>query len=87
MALAAASAFSCGATSYVYEGRLYRADRDLATVSSVDVVEGEPAGQCPPVCLVQDTGHGGKAVYVRREQRGMTHANARAVPTVTHRSP
>lgn len=59
-------AWACGDTaSHVYEGRLYREDRGcLATKSSVDVVEGERAGECAPTCLVQPLAGGGRAVYV-----------------------
>jgi hypothetical protein len=58
---------ACGDPSYVYEGQLYRSDRDcLATVSSVDVVSGDRdrARVCPPVCLVQTSFDAERVVYV-----------------------
>jgi hypothetical protein len=53
--------------THVYLGRLYVQDRDcVATTSSMDVVEGEPAPEtCAPTCFVQRTDPArGKPVYV-----------------------
>src|SRR5690606_21990228 len=56
---------ACGEPSHVYLGRLYRVDRDcVATVSSVDVVDGEEPGTCGPVCLIQTTFDAERVVYV-----------------------
>jgi hypothetical protein len=56
---------ACGEPSHVYLGRLYRVDRDcVATVSSVDVVDGEEPGTCEPVCLVQTTFDAERVIYV-----------------------
>jgi hypothetical protein len=48
---------ACGETTHVYSGRLYVQDRDcVATTSSIEVVEGDPAPEtCAPACLVQRT--------------------------------
>lgn len=56
-AVFAALAVACGDASYVYTGHLYVEARDcLGTVTSVDVVSGDPAADtCAPVCLVQKT--------------------------------
>jgi hypothetical protein len=52
-------------TSHILQGRLYIDARDcLGTPSSVDVVSGADPGTCPAACLVQNTGEGGRAVYV-----------------------
>jgi hypothetical protein len=59
------SLHACGDASHIYEGRLYREDRQcLATKSSVDVVEGEAPGDCGARCLVQRTTDGSRAIYV-----------------------
>ena len=57
---------ACGETTHVYTGRLYVEDRGcLGTPSSIEVVEGDPAGTCAPTCLVQRTTPDGKRpVYV-----------------------
>lgn len=63
--LAASVALGCGEASHVFEGRLFVEGRQcLGTTSSVDVVAGERPGSCEPVCLVQPTGDGGRAIYV-----------------------
>lgn len=62
-----ASIVACGETTHVYAGRLYVDDRDcVATKSSIEVVEGDPAPEsCAPACLVQRTTPDGKRpVYV-----------------------
>ncbi len=67
LALAAAVlALACGENTHVYAGRLYVESRDcLGTTSSIEVVEGDPAGTCTPRCLVQrTTPDGGRSVYV-----------------------
>lgn len=65
LAVVACILHACGDPSHVYEGRLYRDDRDcLGTPSSVDVVTGDDPGTCAPVCLVQRTFDGGRAYYV-----------------------
>lgn len=57
--------FACGEHSHIYEGRLYRSDRDcLGTTSSVDVVSGEAPAACPPTCLAQAHADGGRSIYV-----------------------
>jgi hypothetical protein len=58
---------ACGDTTHVYSGRLYVEERDcVATDSSIEVVEGDPAPKsCAPACLVQRTTPDGKRpVYV-----------------------
>lgn len=63
LALAAA----CGEPSHVFQGRLFREDanrRCLGTTASVDVVEGDPPGTCPAVCLAQSHTDGGRSLYV-----------------------
>lgn len=62
-----ASIAACGETTHVFSGRLYRDDRDcVATKSSIEVVEGDPAPEtCAPTCLVQrTTPEGSRPVYV-----------------------
>jgi hypothetical protein len=62
-----ASIAACGDTTHVFSGRLYVDGRDcVATRSSIEVVEGEPAPEsCAPACLVQRTTPDGKRpVYV-----------------------
>lgn len=55
-AIVAALLVACGENTHVYTGRLYVEGRDcLATTSSIEVVEGDLPGSCPPVCLVQRT--------------------------------
>jgi hypothetical protein len=63
--LLALALFACDDPTHVYEGRLYRADRDcLATTSSVDVVNGDRPGDCGTQCLSQSLRDGGHAVYI-----------------------
>lgn len=58
---------ACGEPSHVYDGRLFLEHRRcLGTTVSVDVVEGEPPGDCGPVCLAQPQRDGGRAIYVSR---------------------
>jgi hypothetical protein len=60
---------ACGETTHVYSGRLYVEDRDcVATTSSIEVVEGDPAPDtCAPACLVQrTTPDGTRPVYVSK---------------------
>ncbi len=65
VALLVAYALACGAPTHVYEGRLYVERRAcLGTTASVDVVEGDRAGECGPTCLTQPEQDGGRAVYV-----------------------
>ena len=72
-AIAAAGAIMCimHATackddgSHIFVGSLYLEDRHcLGTPSSVDVVTGDPPGDCNPVCLRQTRSEGGHAIYV-----------------------
>jgi hypothetical protein len=65
--LAALAFAACGETTHVFSGRLYVDDRDcVATKSSIEVVEGDPAAEnCAPTCLVQrTTPDGRRPVYV-----------------------
>lgn len=59
---------SCEAASHIYTGRLFVEARDcLGTEASVDVVSGDSAGTCDPVCLVRandPNADGGRSVYV-----------------------
>lgn len=58
---------ACGDTTHVYSGRLYVEQRDcMATSSSIEVVEGDPAANdCAPTCLVQtSTPDGRRPAYV-----------------------
>ena len=56
---------ACGDPSHIYEGQLFRTDRDcLGTPSSVDVVSGDDPGICEAKCLVQTNRDGTKAYYV-----------------------
>ena len=58
---------ACGDNTHVFSGRLYVVDRDcVATKSSIEVVEGDPAPEnCAPTCLVQrTTPNGARPVYV-----------------------
>ena len=67
IALAAFGACGPEGGTHVFTGRLYVQDRDcVATASSMDVVEGEPAPEtCAPTCLVQRTDPGrARPVYV-----------------------
>jgi hypothetical protein len=62
-----ASMMACGETTHVFSGRFYVEDRDcLATPSSIEVVEGDPAPEtCAPTCLVQrSTPDGKRPAYV-----------------------
>lgn len=60
-------ALACGDPSHVYEGRLFVERRGcLGTTASVDVVEGDPAGDCGPTCLAQPHNDGGRSIYVSR---------------------
>lgn len=62
-----AAIVACGETTHVYSGRLYLEGRDcVATKSSIEVVEGDPAPEtCAPTCLVQtSTPDGTRPVYV-----------------------
>jgi hypothetical protein len=62
---AIATALACGDGSHIFEGRLFRPDRScLASTSSIDVVEGDPPGDCGPICLAQPLADGGRAIYV-----------------------
>ena len=57
--------YACGDPSHVFEGRLFVEHRAcLGTTASVDVVEGEGAGNCGPTCLTQPLADGGRAIYV-----------------------
>ncbi len=63
--LASALAAACGDASHIFEGRFYLEARDcLGTTGSVDVVEGDPPGVCPPVCLADAHTDGGRSLYV-----------------------
>lgn len=56
---------ACGASSHIFVGRLYSEERGcLGPKTSVDVVSGEPPGECAPTCLVQRLADGGSAIYV-----------------------
>ena len=56
---------ACGGGTYVYAGKRYLEDRlCLDGQTSLDVLEGEAPGSCPPVCLVQASLDGGRAIYV-----------------------
>lgn len=58
-------ATACTEASHVFEGRLFVEGRKcLGTTASVDVVDGENGGRCPPTCLAQPLKDGGRAVYV-----------------------
>jgi hypothetical protein len=57
----------CGDPSHVYDGRLYREDRDcFGTTSALDVVTGDDPGTCEPTCFVQTSPEAGRAYYVSR---------------------
>ncbi len=59
------AALSCDGGAHVYQGRLFLEERQcLGTTSSLDVVSGEPTGDCGPRCLVQPGRDGGRAIYV-----------------------
>lgn len=61
----ALAALACGEPSHVFEGRLFLPHRGcLGTTSSVDVVDGEPPGDCGPTCLAQTLPDGGASIYV-----------------------
>lgn len=63
-ALLASAGSGCDDGSHVYEGRQFVEGRGCyLSKSSLDVVSGEPAGECQPRCLVQRTEDGGRAVY------------------------
>src|SRR5690349_14835423 len=66
VALLAAYASACGEqASHVYPGRLFVEGREcLGSKSSVDVVDGEQAGECGPICLAQSKADGGRSIYV-----------------------
>lgn len=49
----------------MFEGQLFVERRAcLGTPSSIDVVDGERAGDCGPTCLVQLLADGGRTIYV-----------------------
>jgi hypothetical protein len=59
------ASLACEDTSHVYVGRLFVEERGcLGTATSVDVVEGDPPGECEPTCLAQSQSDGGRAIYV-----------------------
>lgn len=51
--------------THVYIGRFYLEKRGcLGTTSSLDVLEGDPTGECAPVCLIQRRADAERSVYV-----------------------
>lgn len=58
-------AVACGDPTHVYQGRAWIEERQcLSATSSVDVVEGDPPGNCNATCLTQAHTDGGRSIYV-----------------------
>lgn len=58
---------ACGDPSHIYEAYPYLADQGcLGRKTSLDVVEGAPAGECEAVCFVKTETNGQRSLLVSR---------------------
>ena len=65
----ALAAYACDGGTYVYIGHVYEPAGDCVEdqEAAIDVISGEPPGDCQPVCILQALSDGGVEVFVSKE--------------------